>query len=178
MNVILIGYRCTGKSSVGRKLAEQLGVPFYDTDEQIEKSAGKSIRQMVAEKGWPFFREREREIIGRLATVRGGVIATGGGAVLDGENRRILKKTGACVWLSADAATILRRMKADAAGAAQRPPLSDQDLACEVREGLGQREALYRELADLSVDTADRSPAEIVETICLFLKEETCRETP
>ena len=178
MNVILIGYRCTGKSSVGRKLSERLGVPFYDTDDLIEKSAGKSIRQMVAENGWTFFRERERETIGRLAAVRGGVIATGGGAVLDGENRRMLKEAGACVWLSADAATILRRMKADAVSGAQRPPLSDKDLQCEVTQGLGEREPLYRELADLSVDTADRSPAEIVEVICRFLKEETCREIP
>lgn len=178
MNVILIGYRGTGKSSVGRKLSERLGVPFYDTDEQIEKSAGESIRQMVAAKGWPFFREREREIISRLAAVREGVIATGGGAVLDAENRRMLKKAGPCVWLVADAATILRRMEADAASGEQRPPLSDKDLPCEVREGLAEREPFYRELADLSVDTADRNLAEIVEVICCFLKEEQCREIP
>ena len=178
MNVILIGYRCTGKSSVGKKLSERLGVPFYDTDELIEKSAGKTIRQMVADNDWPFFREREKEIIGQLAAVRGGVIATGGGAVLDGENRDILKKTGVCVWLSADTATIVRRMKADTLSGEQRPPLSDKDLTQEVTEGLGEREPLYREVADLSIDTADRGPDEIVEVICSFLKEERCRKIP
>ncbi|MBI4633893.1 MAG: shikimate kinase [Deltaproteobacteria bacterium] len=169
MNVVLIGYRCTGKSSVGRKLSERLGVPFYDTDDLIENRVGKSIRQMVAEHGWPFFREREKEIIGQLATVRGGVIATGGGAVLDDENRHVLKKMGVCVWLSADTATILQRMKADASNDAQRPSLSNKDLQCEVTEGLGEREPLYRDLAHLSIDTADRGTEEVVETICQFL---------
>jgi shikimate kinase len=178
MNVILIGYRCTGKSSLGRKLSEILQVPFYDTDSLIEKSVGKSIRQMVEENGWPFFREREKEVIGQLATIGGGVIATGGGAVLDDENRTILKKGGICVWLVADANTILRRMKNDAASDGQRPPLSDKDLFREVTEGLEEREPLYRELADVSVDTTDVSPEDVVRRICRFLKEETCQAIP
>lgn len=171
MNVILIGYRCTGKSSVGRKLSERLGVPFYDTDILIEEHAGTSIRQMVEEKGWSFFREKEREVIRLLAAVRGGIIATGGGVVLDEENRNVLKRMGTCVWLAADVETILGRMKADTRSGEQRPPLSDRDLIREVTEGLEERESLYREVADISIDTADRSLDEIVETICRFLTD-------
>ncbi len=170
LNVILIGYRCTGKTSVGRKLSELLHVPFCDTDSLVELYAGRSIRQMVEEEGWPFFREREKEIVRQLADVRGGVIATGGGVVLDGENRALLKKTGICVWLMADADTILRRMEADAATAGQRPPLSDKDLRREVVEGLAEREQWYRDLADVSVNTAGKRPEEIVRRIDLFLR--------
>jgi shikimate kinase len=170
MNLILIGYRCTGKSSVGRKLSELLHAPFCDTDFLIELNAGKSIRQMVEEEGWPFFREREKDVVRQLAEVQGGVIATGGGVVLDGENRAVLKKAGVCVWLVADVETILGRMEADAATAGQRPPLSDKDVRREVTEGLAEREPLYRDLADVSVNTAGRRPEEIVRRIHLFLR--------
>ncbi|MDI6777233.1 MAG: shikimate kinase [Syntrophales bacterium] len=173
MNVVLIGYRCTGKSSVGERLSQVLHLPFYDTDTLIEKLTGKTIQTMVSENGWEFFREKEREIIKSLATTEESVIATGGGAVMDQENVNILKKNGVLVWLAADVDTIIERMQADADSTKRRPPLSRDDFIQETINVLEERIPVYRRLADFSVDTAGEGIDEIVEQICRFL--ERCR---
>ncbi|MCK9364671.1 MAG: shikimate kinase [Syntrophales bacterium] len=153
MNIILIGYRCTGKTSIGRLLSEMSGRPFFDTDELVCSRAGKNIAMIVADAGWAAFREKERSVIEEVSGSEGVVIATGGGAVLDPANVQCLKKNGRIIWLVASADTVSRRMEGDVASGENRPPLSGESLAEEVRKTLVQREPLYRQSADLVVDT-------------------------
>ncbi|NJL60378.1 MAG: shikimate kinase [Desulfobacteraceae bacterium] len=99
MNIFLIGFRCTGKSSVGKALAQRLTYPFKDADEELVAESGVSITDMVAKHGWPFFREQERDIIHRLSLSDNRVIATGGGVILDPDNIRDMKHNGFVMWL-------------------------------------------------------------------------------
>jgi shikimate kinase len=170
MNIIFTGYRCTGKTSAGRRLAQLLGCAFYDADDRIIQLTGRSVEQIVAEKGWPAFREMERAVILELSGKDNCVIAPGGGAVLDERNVEALKKNGLVVWLVADTATIVRRLRKDQMGGAPRPSLSGKPVEAEVQEILAQREPIYRRIADLTVDTSTRSVEEVVETIAQKLK--------
>jgi len=169
MNVVLIGYRGTGKTSVGKRLAEKLHVSFYDTDEIVETEAGSSIKEMVTEKGWEYFRKRERDAIRTAASQERDVIATGGGAVMDAKNADILKKNGTLIWLFADARTIVGRIENDLRSCTQRPSFSGGDLLQETIHILEEREPVYRRLADFSVDTTARGIDETVDEICRFL---------
>ena len=171
MHIILIGYRGTGKSSVGKKLAAKLQLPFYDTDELIEAESGRSILEMVAEQGWPYFRQREREIIRKLACAHKSVIATGGGVVMDEENTDILKKHGILIWLHADLKTIVERIQSDLRSKTQRPSFSNNDIFEETEEVLEKRIPVYSRLADLSTDTTVKNVDEIVNVICQFLNK-------
>ena len=169
MNIILIGYRCTGKTSVGKAIAKRLGIPFYDTDELIQSYAGKTIREIVDEGGWDAFRAKEKEIIKRLSSPADAVIAAGGGAIMDAENRNSLKRNGLCIWLTADVRTIMGRMKNDRASTAQRPPLSDGGVERETAEILEAREPLYQALADVTVDTSGKGIDAVADEICSTL---------
>ena len=165
MNVILMGFRCTGKSTVGRCLAEGLGVPFTDTDELIERRTGRLISRIVAERGWPAFRAAERAVIREFAGTDHGVIALGGGAVCDSENVEILKKNGMFVWLFARPDAIAARMTKDAADGAERPSLTGAPSVDEIRAVIAEREPLYRRLADIVVDTTEIEADRVVEAI-------------
>jgi shikimate kinase len=156
MKIILIGYRCTGKTSVGKRLAERLRIPFYDTDDLIQGHTGKTIGELVGEEGWDGFRAKERDIIKQLPLSTDAVIAAGGGAIMDAENRNILKQSGLCVWLTADVGTIIRRIQTDQASDATRPPLSSGGLERETVEILRERIPIYQGLADCSVDTSGK----------------------
>ena len=171
MNVVLMGYRGTGKSSVGERLSRVLHLPFYDTDTLIEELARKTIQEMVDEMGWGFFREKEREVIKGLAAVTDSVIATGGGALMDQKNAEILKRKGVFVWLTADTETIIGRIKTDTAGVKKRPPFSHADLLQETIKALEERTPVYRRLADFSIDTTEREIDGIVAQICRFLEK-------
>jgi shikimate kinase len=171
MNVVLMGYRGTGKSSVGKKLSRVLRLPFYDTDTLIEKLAGKTIQEMVNEMGWGFFREKESEVIKGLAAVADSIIATGGGAVMDQKNVDVLKRNGVFVWLTADTDTIIGRMKADTGSVNKRPSFSRDALLKETVKTLEERMPVYRRLADFSIDTTDKGIDEIVTQICQFLEK-------
>lgn len=170
MNIIFTGYRCTGKTSAGRRLAQLLGCAFYDADERIIQLAGRSVEQIVAEKGWPAFREVERAVILELSGKDHCVIAPGGGAVLDERNVEALKKNGLFVWLVADTETIVRRLRKDQTGGAPRPSLSGKPVEEEVREVLAQREPVYRRIADWTIDTSALTVEEVVESIAQKLK--------
>jgi shikimate kinase len=108
--VILTGFMATGKTEVGRRLARLLGRPFVDTDGLVEAAAGRSVAEIFAAEGEAGFRTREREAVEKACAVPDAVIATGGGTLLDAENRRRLAAAGAIVCLSADAEEILRRV--------------------------------------------------------------------
>jgi len=113
MNIVLIGYRCTGKTSVGRLIAHKLGRRFVDTDDLITEKSGCSINEMVKEKGWPYFRDMEKAVIKEVSAQDNLVIATGGGAVTSDINMENLKANGFIVWLDADINTVKRRLKGE-----------------------------------------------------------------
>jgi shikimate kinase len=169
IKIIVIGYRCTGKTSVGKKIAERLSIPFFDTDEIIQNNTGKTIKEIVDEKGWDAFRAEERETIRKLSSLTDGVIAAGGGAVTDAENRKALKQDGLCVWLTADASTIVARMKNDRMTTAQRPPLSDDGLERETAKILEAREPFYQEMADCIINTVGKGIDAVIDEVCSML---------
>ncbi|MBC8246742.1 MAG: shikimate kinase, partial [Deltaproteobacteria bacterium] len=105
MNIYLIGYRCTGKTTVGKLLAGHLEWDFIDTDDKIVEVAESSIKEIVDTRGWEAFRKMERDVIIKVSSNRSHVIATGGGVILDEENIRIMKQTGSVIWLKASAVT-------------------------------------------------------------------------
>lgn len=171
MNIILMGYRCTGKSSTGKALAERLGFSLHDTDRLVERQTGISIPRIVAEQGWEAFRQAESAVIRELALVDRGVFALGGGAVLDPRNVETLKEKGFFVWLVADAETIAARMEKDEAGGSKRPSLTQTTSLDEIDRVLAEREPLYRRLADLAVDTAEIGADRIARAICAVLRK-------
>jgi shikimate kinase len=175
MNIILMGYRCTGKTSAGRRLAERMGLSFYDTDELVERQTQRTISQIVAEQGWSSFRGAETAVIRELSGADHSVIALGGGAVLDVRNVESLKRNGFFVWLCAALETIAARMEKDTAGGAERPSLTDETSVSEMNVILAKREPLYRRLADLIVDTTRIETDRVVEAILKGLREQISR---
>ena len=161
----MIGYRCSGKTSVGKRLAAKLGMAFYDSDALIQEEDGKTVQEIVESGGWTCFRMKEKEVIAKLALQDNCVIALGGGAVLDRENVETMKINGRVIWLSADIHTIMDRMARDEATARQRPPLLGRDNIQETALLLEERTPLYRAAADLIIDTKDRMIDDVVEMI-------------
>ncbi|MCX5834292.1 MAG: shikimate kinase [Deltaproteobacteria bacterium] len=170
MNIVLIGYRASGKTAVGKRLSALLTLPFYDTDEMIRQRTGKSIRQIVTEGGWPAFRTAEKAVIEGLSSVGRAVIALGGGAVTEKENVEVLKGKGLFIWLQTGEADILERMEGDGASMEQRPSLRGEGMAGEVREMLVERIPVYRTYADLIVDTTGRSVEQVAVEIVNAIK--------
>jgi shikimate kinase len=162
--LLLIGYRGSGKSTVGRLLAERLGWTFVDADDVLEARAGKSIREIFATEREKAFRDSESAILAELCGQTDRVIATGGGVVLREENRALLRKHGFVAWLTADAATLWARIQADATTAARRPALTTGGLA-EVEHLLAIRTPLYRACADVEVPVASVSPEQAANAI-------------
>lgn len=168
MKIVLTGFMGTGKSVVGRRLAERLALPFIDLDDVIEATTGMIIADIFASEGEPGFRRREREIIAGMASRDNCVIATGGGAVLDPENLRHLKTGAVLVCLTAAPAVILQRLGNDAS----RPLLQSSDRLDRIRQLLEQRAHVYAQ-ADLSIDTSGADIGGIVERIVCHLRLET-----
>ena len=165
MNVVLIGYRGTGKSVVGKTLSKRLGKPFYDADGYIEERTGRTISDMVASEGWPFFRAREKEAIRELSDKENCVIATGGGAVMDKDNVACLREKGFFVLLKADIDTMIQRIQGDEVSSQQRPDLLGGNIYEETEALLKQRMPVYEDVADLSIDTSNLTVDEVVERI-------------
>jgi shikimate kinase len=172
LNVVLIGYRAVGKTSVGRDLARRLCVPFHDTDEAVMQRTGKSVRELVDEGGWKLFRDEEKAAISCLSETDRCVIALGGGAVLDQENVRRLSLKGLFIWLRADAGTIVRRLSRDGRSGEQRPSLSGTDTKEEIPAILRAREEVYRQTAAFAVDTEERSIEEVSAEILQRINDE------
>ena len=162
--IFLIGYRCTGKTTVARLLAEKLGWDWIDADDLLETRFRKSIRQIFVEEGEAGFRDKEEQIFAELCQLQHHVVATGGGVILREINRQRMCSAGKVVWLIADAQTIWRRLQADPTTAERRPRLTVGGLA-EIEEILKMREPLYRACADLSISTVGRSTEEIAQQI-------------
>jgi shikimate kinase len=140
-NVYLIGPRASGKTSLGRLLAERLGRVFVDLDEVFRQTRGESIAALVTREGWERFREIERDILAEEAGTPGRVVATGGGVVLLPENRKVLA-TGLTIYLQTDPARLAERLTADF-NPEQRPSLTGLELLEEIKTTLAEREPLY-----------------------------------
>ncbi len=155
--LILLGPRGSGKTTVGRIVADRLAVPFADLDADIVNQAGRSIAELFAAEGEAGFRPRETAAL-RAALARPGVLATGGGVVVTPENRDLLRATGCRrVLLIADASTLFARITADAATATNRPALTSHEGIAEVEHLLATRSPLYAAVATetISVDHLD-----------------------
>ncbi len=164
--IILIGYRATGKSTVGRLLSKELGIPFIDLDEYLVKKFGRSIAQVVAEHGWEYFRAKERKALIEMAEKPCCfVLACGGGAILHENEFSNLKKEAIVIWLSARPDTIAKRLQEDKQTQNNRPSLTGKDVVEEITEVLASREPLYRRFADLAIETDSLSIKEVVELI-------------
>ena len=164
-NIVLIGYRGSGKSAVGKLLAARLGRPVLDTDELIQQRAGCSIAEIFERQGEAHFRSLEDGVIEELRSTRGAVISVGGGGVERPRNRELLAEMGHVVWLTAPAEELHRRITADSASESSRPRLTEGDALSEVRGLLSRRTPWYEELAAARIDTTGRQPAEVAETI-------------
>ncbi|MGD9646925.1 MAG: shikimate kinase [Pirellulales bacterium] len=161
MNLVLIGYRGTGKSTVARHLALALGWDWVDADVELELRAGRSIAAIFADAGEAAFRELESQVLVDLASGDRRVIAAGGGVILRAENRALLKNMGPVVWLRADADTIAQRVAADEASRERRPNLTAAGGRTEIEQLLAAREPFYSECANFTVETGNRSPDEV-----------------
>jgi shikimate kinase len=164
-NLVLIGGRACGKTSVGKALAQALQRPFVDLDEVLVAEAGCSIAELVATEGWPGFRRREKGLVERCARFPGQVLAPGGGVVLDPENVQMLRENGLIIWLTADSATLGHRLRQDLASQESRPSLTGADPVAEMARVLTEREPLYRAAAHLVVDTTGLTVPEVVKQI-------------
>ncbi len=169
--IILTGYRATGKSSIGKILADLLGFGFIDTDQTIEKRQGESIAEMVGRGGWDHFRRKEEDLLFELARSKNKVIATGGGSVMHESAWAKLRKNALVAWLTADIKTICRRLAADSDTEDQRPALTEMGTMDEIAMVLSQRRQLYEKSSDLTINTEGKTPEEVAEFILAELKK-------
>ena len=182
VTLFLIGPRGSGKTTVGRLVAESLGLPFYDTDDMVMAEAGLSIADIVAAEGWPAFRARESralaEAVARAAgpapahsgrALSGAVVSTGGGMVLDRQNRERMRAAGKVFYLAAPADCLYARLESQN-DADRRPSLTGESPLAEITRVLAEREQLYRETAHHRLD-ASASPDSLARTILGLLTE-------
>jgi shikimate kinase len=163
--IVLVGLMGVGKSSVGRRLATALDLPFRDADNEVEAAAGRSIPEIFAEMGEPAFRDGERRVIARLLDEPPHVLATGGGAFVNAETRVLIKSRAVAVWLKADLELLARRVGRKEG----RPLLKNRDPMDVLREHAAARYPAYRE-AHLTVETGDTAHGVAVEAVLQALK--------
>jgi shikimate kinase/3-dehydroquinate synthase len=165
-SIVLVGLMGCGKSSVGKRLAAKLGLPFIDADEEIEKVAAKTISEIFADQGEDFFRDRERKVIRRLLGNGPQVLATGGGAYMHAETRQSIRDMGISIWLKAELAVLMRRVgKRDT-----RPLLKTGNPEATMRKLIDARYPVYAE-AEITVESRDEPHDTIVTEITNRLAE-------
>ncbi len=163
-SIVLVGMPGSGKSSIGRRLAQRLGLDFSDADTEIEAAANMSIPEIFQARGEAEFRKGERKVIARLLEAGPQVIATGGGAFMNEDTRARVRERGVSIWLKADIETLLKRVKRKS----NRPLLQNPDPEGTLRNLLAAREATYAE-ADLTVTSCEIPHEEVVEAIVNLL---------
>lgn len=166
-NIVLIGFMGTGKTSTGKLLASRMGYSFIDTDYKIEQVNKMTIKEMFARYGENYFRQKEHEIIKKIADYRQVVISTGGGVVLNAENMKALRTTSRIISLQASVDVIFERTSRRN----NRPLLEQKNPKAIIAKLLEERLPLYQQ-ADLQLDTSEFSPMQIVEKIMDWLKRE------
>jgi shikimate kinase len=155
--IVLVGLMGAGKTTVGRRLAEKLGLAFVDADHEIELAAGQTIPEIFARHGEAHFRDGERKVIARLLENGAQVLATGGGAYMNAETRAAIRRHGIAVWLRADFDLLMRRVRRRS----NRPLLENADPEAVMRKLIAERYPVYAE----AVDSRDVAHASIVNTI-------------
>lgn len=159
-NIVLIGLMGSGKTTIGKQLAEATGMKFLDTDELIVQKAGKSIKQIFADEGEPFFRDLETEAVEEASNCQNIVISTGGGAVLRDENMEMLQKNGILFYLYAPAEILFERIKDD-----KERPLINTPNPVETLKRIQMAREIFYEEADYKVYTSEKSIEETVQEI-------------
>ncbi len=149
-SIVMVGLMGCGKSAVGRRLAAKLGLPFVDADDEIEKAAGKSIEDIFADHGEPYFREGERKVLARLLRSGPQVLATGGGAFMNADTRAAIAGSGISVWLKAELPLLVRRV----AKRSNRPLLKNGDPEEVMRNLMETRYPVYAG-ADITIESRD-----------------------
>jgi shikimate kinase len=157
-SVVLVGMMGAGKSSIGRRLAARLGIPFIDAVGEIESAAGMSISEIFDKHGEPYFRAGEARVIARLLDNGPQVLATGGGSLMDAQTRTLIREKGVSIWLRADIDVLLKRTKRR----------NDRPLAERIKDLLPMREPLYAQ-ADIVVQSRDEPHDNIVDEIMVQL---------
>ena len=169
-SIVLVGMMGVGKSSVGRRLAVRLSIPFVDADSEIEIAAKMTIPEIFARHGEPYFRSGEARVIARLLEGGPQVLATGGGAFMNADTRALIRQKGVSVWLHADLEVLLRRTSKRRS---DRPLLQTDDPSETLRALLAEREPVYA-LADLTVQSRDvpheAIVADVMTALAAYLK--------
>jgi shikimate kinase len=171
VNLVLIGYRASGKTVTGRELAARLSRPFVDTDVLVIREAGAPVSEIVQKDGWERFRDLESRVIRRVASSDGQVVSTGGGAVLREENVRRLRAGGWIVWLKACEEILRLRMEADVENTERRPALEGESPVEEIAGVLRGRTPFYRKAGHFHLDTDGLSPSETANRILASMPE-------
>jgi shikimate kinase len=172
--VALIGARGSGKTTVGRLLAEILNVRYVDIDDMVIASSGRTIRRIFAEQGENEFRRLESDaVLLATATKTPAVISMGGGAVMDPANMSEVCRVARIVWLAAPANVLVNRMAQDAKSGENRPSLTKHDPLTEMDEVLRLREPLYRATADFIVDTSQMDAGAVAQRIANWMKQDS-----
>ena len=171
MNIILIGYRGSGKSTVGSRLAARLQMKFVDTDDLIEERYGSPISDIVKSQGWNHFRNLEKTIIEEISKGDHLVIAPGGGAVLDADNVKALRKNGFIIWLKADQQTLLKRIQKDQGSSTRRPTLTGKGTLEEIEETICEREPFYEKASEIQIDTSKLDVEAVVDDILAIIRD-------
>jgi shikimate kinase len=162
MNIVLIGMRGSGKTSVGKLLAERLLKSFYDLDTILAAKEKMPITEVIAKHGWEYFRDKESEIAEGISGPANAVISTGGGVILREKNILALQKNGKFVYLKTSIDTMLKRI-GESSG---RPPLTNQPtITDEIKQVLFEREPLYQKIANITVETDNKSIQDVVNEI-------------
>jgi shikimate kinase len=164
-SVVLVGMMGVGKSSIGRRLATRLFVPFVDADTEVEKAAGMSIADVFAKYGEAYFRSGEARVIARLLEGGPQVLATGGGAFMNKETRALIKEKGVSIWLRAEFDVLMRRISKRKS---ERPLLQTADPAETLRQLLAEREPSYA-LADFTIESREVAHDAVVTNIVTAL---------
>ncbi len=156
-SLVLVGLMGAGKTSVGRRLADRLDLKFVDADHEIETAAGKSVAEIFADHGEPYFRDGEKRVIMRLLENDSHVLATGGGAYMNAETRRKIKDSAISIWLRADLDLLMKRVLKRG----NRPLLQQQDPETVMRNLMEARYPIYAE-ADITVESRDTQHGQMV----------------
>ncbi len=162
-NIYLVGFMCSGKSTIGKLLAEKFNLKFVDIDEEIEREEGKKIRDIFSQEGEAYFRKLEREKIQEFSKKKGFVISTGGGLGADLENMNLMKKTGVVIWFKVSLEEVKKRCGKDT----ERPMLQISEE--ELKKLFKSREEIYR-LADITVEVDRKKPEEILRELEFLIK--------
>ena len=171
MSTVLIGYRGSGKSTLGHKLADRLWQKFVDTDDLVVAKAGKSIAQIFAEEGEPHFRDLESKVVQEVAALSDHVISLGGGAPMREENRTAIKSAGhRVIYLKCEPDELYKRISADPSSVANRPALTNLfGSVDEISKVLAEREPIYRQMADAELEVTYLTPDEAMVYIVRLL---------